>query len=374
MVYMTCLDLFCGCGGFSLGVERAGLQVLAAIDNDPAAITVFFQNFPNVPHILECDLTKFSPEELYSITKTKFDVIIGGPPCQGFSVMRRENFGPADDSRRHLYKEFLAYVAYFRPKIFVMENVQGIKIIAGGKIYAQILAEFCQLGYKIFCEDVCAWFYGVPQKRVRHFIFGLLPELPNPSLEKFMLPQVTLWEAIGDLPPLAAGESKNEYDLELRKQHLAKYGGRYIEQVIEVHKTKELTAHYARPHLDRDLRDMAKMLEGETLGDALRRGVEFEWPCPKKGFRDKYIRQHRDKLCSTILANLGKNWLRFIHPTQNRSITPREAARIQSFPDWFKFPVQQSHQFRLIGNAVPPLVGEAIGKAIREILEGCPLQ
>jgi len=372
---LTCLDLFCGCGGFSLGMKRAGFQIVAAVDFDPAAITVFHQNFPVVAQILERDLTHFPPEEFSSLTGIQHvDVIVGGPPCQGFSTIRTENFRPTDDPRRYLYREFLAYVAHFRPRIFVMENVPGIKIIDGGKIHAQILVEIRQLGYKVFPEDVCTWLYGVPQKRVRYFIFGSLPELPDFSMEQFMPPTheiVTLWEAIGDLPSLAAGEIKNRYDLARRKHHLAKYGGRYLNRVIEVHKAKELTAHYARPRTKRDLREMTKLLEGETVLDALRRGVQFEWPCPKdpkKVFSNKFVRQHRNGLCSTILASMDRGWRTYIHPTQNRPLTPREAARVQTFPDWFEFSVPFTHQCRLIGNAVPPLMAEAVGRAIKMMI------
>jgi DNA (cytosine-5)-methyltransferase 1 len=372
-------------------MERAGLQVVAAVDVDPAAVAVFRQNFPDVPHVLERDLTRFPPEELSSLTGIQHvDVIVGGPPCQGFSNARRRdgsNHGPKlkEDPRRYLYKEFLAYVAYFRPRVFVMENVLGIKTAAGGEFYTRLQTEARQLGYRVHGDEVCAWHYGVPQKRIRQLIFGTLPELPIFTTGRFMAPThadvaedghsslqplVTLWEAIGDLPPLAAGEGEEEteYDLERRRSHLARYGGRYLERVLEIHRARRLTAHVARPHSERDLRDFARLREGESSAAAMRRGVQFEWPYSKDHFKDRYTRQHRNGLCSTIVAHLSKDGLMFIHPTQNRSLTPREAARVQSFPDWFEFSVPRTHQFRLIGNAVPPLVGEAVGRAVRRYL------
>jgi DNA (cytosine-5)-methyltransferase 1 len=398
---LTCLDLFCGCGGFTLGMERAGFRTLAAIDSNPEAIAVLRRNLPHIPLVLEQDLTEFHPEHLDdllhdSLTRPagtlspaggegrgegaapRVDVIVGGPPCQGFSNARRRdgsNHGAKlkEDPRRYLYQEFLAYVAYFEPRVFVMENVLGIKTAAGGEFFTRVQAEARALGYRVHGEEVRAWHYGVPQKRIRQLIIGTRRELPIFTALRFMPPQfaapdddlwetlepaVTLWEAIGDLPPLAAGEGEEEtdYDLERRRDHLARYGGRYLEEVLEIHRARRLTAHVARPHSDRDLRDFARLNEGESSAAAMRRGVEFEWPYSKDHFKDRYTRQHRHRLCSTIVAHLSKDGLMFIHPTQNRSLTPREAARVQSFPDWFEFPVARTHQLRLIGNAVPPLL------------------
>lgn len=385
---LTCLDLFCGCGGFSLGMERAGFRTLAAIDCNPEAIAVYRRNLSHVPHVLQEDITRYRPRQLGRLLGVEtVDAIVGGPPCQGFSHVRRvdgSNHGErfVHDSRRYLYRDFLAYVAWFRPRVWIMENVLGIRTAAGGEFFAKVQAQGRELGYRVHGELVCAWHYGVPQKRVRQFIIGTKPELPIFTCRRFMPPRyalpgkengqgvepvVTLWEAIGDLPPLAAGEGveEGEYDLARREAHLARYGGRYLENVLQVHRAEKLTAHLARPHSERDLRDFARLREGESSAAAMRRGVVFEWPYSKEHFKDRYTRQHRHRLCSTIVAHLSKDGLMFIHPTQNRTLTPREAARVQSFPDWFEFPVPRTHQFRLIGNAVPPLVSEAAGKALR---------
>lgn len=143
MKRFTCIDLFCGCGGFSLGMERAGFTVLAAIDSNPEAISVFRKNLPNVAHILEEDLTRSHPRELAAlIGADQVDVIVGGPPCQGFSTVRQRdgtNNGRrlVRDRRRYLYREFLRCVGFFRPKVFVMENVLGIRSAEGGKYLAR---------------------------------------------------------------------------------------------------------------------------------------------------------------------------------------------------------------------------------------------
>lgn len=359
-----------------MGMRQAGFAELAAIDFDAQAIEVFKTNFPDVPHVLEKDLTTFKPADLAKlIGTTKVDVIVGGPPCQGFSTIRqRDGSNSGDrlirDARRSLYKRFLAFVEFFEPDIFVIENVLGIRSAVKGEYFTRVQLEARKLGYRVHSEVVRAWEFGVPQKRERQLIIGTKPGLPIFTMACYFKPknteQVTLWEAIGDLPPVKAGEGEatRDYDLKRRQQHLARYGGRYLQETLEIHKTKKLTAHKARPHSERDLRDFARLQQGETSGHAIARGEKMEFPYDRGVFTDRFTRQHMNRLCSTIVAHLSKDGLMFIHPTQTRSLTPREAARVQSFPDWFTLPVSQVHQYRLLGNAVPPLVAKTIGNSI----------
>jgi len=244
------VDLFAGCGGFSLGMERAGFRALAAIDSNHDAVETYRANFPGVAHVLEKDLTKFNPSELESLLGGEtVDVIIGGPPCQGFSKVRKvdgSNHGqrPIEDARRNLYQDFLRFVAHFRPRVFVIENVLGIRSAAGGDFFTRVHSEARALGYRVHGEEIRAWQYGVPQKRIRQLIIGTREELPIFARDRFMLathadpasvspnveahktqseangrarlfPVVTLWEAIGDLPRLVAGRGdvEGEYDL-----------------------------------------------------------------------------------------------------------------------------------------------------------------
>jgi len=363
-------------------MERAGFKCLAAIDSNKEAIKVFRRNFPHVPHALKKNLIRFAPEDLVKrIGDAQIDVIVGGPPCQGFSTVRQRdgaNSGPRmiEDERRHLYQEFLRYVEFFHPKVFVMENVLGIKSADSGRYFTRVQQEARAIGYRVHSQTERAVDLGVPQKRVRQLIIGTRLDLPNyfhtelkPSPRAVQLP--TLGEAISDLPRLRvdAGEEETEYDMARRKAHIKKYGKRYLYRTLEVHLARKMTAHRARPHSERDLRDFAKLREGEHCAEAMKRGVDFEFPYDKESFKDRYTRQHRDEPCSTIVAHLSKDGLMFIHPTQNRSLTPREAARVQSFPDWFEFPLARTHQFRVIGNAVPPLVAEAVGIAVKSYLE-----
>jgi DNA (cytosine-5)-methyltransferase 1 len=398
------LDLFCGCGGFSLGLERAGLKCVAAIDVDSKAIEVFRTNFSDVPHILERDLTTFKPEMLRQlIGKQKIDMIVGGPPCQGFSRVRKvdgANNGNrlVEDPRRLLYKNYLQYVEFFKPSIFVMENVPGIRQAAGGEFFKAIQLDARKLGYRVHAATVLAWRHGVPQKRERQLIIGTASSLPIFSMaihvpqthadpervnsrkpgeqrggrgrRKKLEPPVTLWEAIGDLPPLEikSGGFNADYDPVRGREHLEKFGRRYMLDVLEVHRSEGLTAHVSRHHSERDLRDFDRLKEGESAKQALKRGEKMEFPYDRSHFLDRYTRQHRDQLCSTIVAHLSKDGLMYIHPTQRRSLTVREAARIQTFPDWFLFPSSKLISYRLIGNAVPPLLGHAVGRGIRQYL------
>jgi len=382
----TFIDLFCGCGGFSLGLQRAGFRCLAAIDFNEEAIEVFRVNFPDVPHVLWDDLTEYTPRQLSArLGIDRIDVIVGGPPCQGFSTVRQvdaANHGTRvrRDKRRYLFRAFLDYVEHFQPRVFVMENVLGIQSAAKGKFFTMVQHEARNLGYRVHPQVEEAWTLGVPQKRRRQLIIGVRTDVAGflselaPSARAFAPSDKIrngpmLWDAIGDLPPLAAGEGEEtfDYDLASRAEFLARRGPNakhFLESVLEISRAPKLTAHRARPHSARDLRDFARLREGESADQAIARGEMMEFPYDRGVFLDRYTRQHRDRLCSTIVAHLAKDGLMFIHPTHNRSLTPREAARVQTFPDWFVFPVARTHQFRLIGNAVPPLVAEAVGEEL----------
>jgi DNA (cytosine-5)-methyltransferase 1 len=388
---LTFLDLFSGCGGFTLGMQRAGFRCLAAIDFNEQAVSALAKNLPEVGHALQKDLSAYGPEELSELIGTnQVDVIVGGPPCQGFSTARQvdgANHGKRlkDDPRRQLYKDYLRFIEYFQPKVFVMENVLGLRTAAGGEYFTAVQNEARSLGraqgkpgYRVHGQIEDAWELGVPQKRRRQLIIGVRSDLPGYFLPRIeaapkATPFITLGTVIGDLPILRAGGGEDErpYDQKRLDMHLTKYGDAarsYLRDVLEINKCPLLTNHRARPHNERDLRDFDQLREGESSAVAMRRGVDFEFPYDKSKFKDRYTRQSRSEPCSTIVAHLSKDGLMFIHPTQRRSITPREAARIQSFPDWFRFPDERTHSFRLIGNAVPPLVAEAVGLAIAKFL------
>lgn len=398
----TFIDLFSGCGGFTLGMLRAGFECRAAVDFNAQAIATLRENLqtksptglPPVGFAMEADLTELPPSILAAIIGADHvDVIVGGPPCQGFSTARQRdgsNHGDKrlkEDPRRHLFRNFLDHVEHFQPKVFVIENVLGLRSAAGGRYFTAVQYEARILGktsgkpgYRVHAQIEDADDLGVPQKRRRQLIVGVRGDLPGyfPSELKpaqRALVGTMLGDAILDLPVLAAGEGTHRTEYDLRRRNVQflrgirdRFRGNYLTHVAEVGASTSIFNHVARPHSARDLRDFLRLTEGESSAVAMNRGVRFEFPYDKTTFKDRYTRQHRNRPCSTIVAHLSKDGLMFIHPVQNRSLTPREAARVQSFPDWYVFSEAQTHAFRLIGNAVPPLVGEAVGQAIRNYL------
>jgi DNA (cytosine-5)-methyltransferase 1 len=398
----TFIDLFSGCGGFTLGMLRAGFDCVAAVDFNPEAVATLRANLcdksptglPPVKHALKADLTTLSPDALADIIGThSVDVIVGGPPCQGFSTARQRdgsNHGTErlkDDPRRHLFREFLRHVDYFQPRVFVIENVLGLRSAGGGRYFTAVQHEARILGrtagrpgYRVHAQIEEGVKLGVPQKRRRQLIVGVRADLPGYFPTELKRPErapvaAMLGDAIGDLTVLAAGGGEHSVPYDLTRRNVQFLNGtrdtvrrRYLCNVAEVDRATDLANHVARPHSARDLRDFLRLPEGRSSAELMREGVQFEFPYDKTTFKDRYTRQHRLRPCSTIVAHLSKDGLMFIHPTQNRSLTPREAARVQSFPDWFVFPKARTHAFRLIGNAVPPLVSEAVGDAVRAFL------
>ncbi len=392
----TFIDLFCGCGGFTLGMLRAGFDCLAAVDFNEQAVATLKANladkkhpdFTPVRHALQRDLTAFTPAELAETIGTKkLDVIVGGPPCQGFSTARQRdgsNHGDKrlkEDPRRHLFRNFLDFVEFFQPKVFVIENVLGLRSASGGRYFTAVQYEARILGrdkgrpgYRVHPQIERGEELGSPQKRRRQLIVGVRDDLAgyfNPRLEPAprAVAGATLGDAILDLPRLAAGDGEDDrpYDFAHRKRFFRKRhkrGQSFLLRVAEATRAETLRNHVARPHSERDLRDFKKIPPGRSSAYMMRKGVEFEFPYDKTTFKDRYTRQHPERACSTIVAHLAKDGLMFIHPTQNRSFTPREAARVQTFPDWFVFPEPRTHSFRVIGNAVPPLIAEAVGLGI----------
>jgi DNA (cytosine-5)-methyltransferase 1 len=309
----TCIDLFAGAGGLSLGLHRTGWNVLAAIDADPKAVAVYRANIPDTRHVLCEDLTIYPPASLAALIGTdRVDLIAGGPPCQGFSQVRQRDGANSGsrlvaDPRRSLYVRFFEYVSYFRPKTFVMENVVGIRSAAGGHYFQKVQASAREFGYRVSAVLAEAWKFGVPQKRRRQLIVGIREDVPGYFTNDLLtstvsVKEVMLGHVIGDLPVLEAGEGNDpvEYDLKRRERALKnESAATYLNRVLEVQKTEWLTAHVARPHNDRDLKDFQKLREGEHAKQATDRGEELEFPYDRGSFHDRYTRQHRRRLCST---------------------------------------------------------------------------
>lgn len=338
------IDLFCGCGGFSLGFERAGFNVLLGIDVWADALKTFSFNH-RLSKTLQADLSQLSPSDTEPLLGDKqVDVIIGGPPCQGFSVAGKRI---VDDSRNKLYKGFVNFVAYFRPKAFVMENVPNILSIGNGLVRESILADFSELGYTVECKILMASDYGVPQNRRRAFFVGFQNghhfDYPNP----FDMPKVTAEEAISDLPEQSIADGSNYVSAPLSEY-----------QKLMRKNSKELNNHQVSVHNQQTVEIISLVPDGGNYKDLpshLRdtRKVHIAW-----------TRLSSKKPSFTIDTGHRHHF----HYSFNRIPTARESARIQSFPDDFYFTCSRTSQLKQIGNAVPPLLGEAVAKFLLQQL------
>lgn len=334
------VDLFCGCGGFSLGFERAGLNVLLGIDIWKDAISTFGFNHKKSKGI-QADLSVLSPAETKDMLDGKsVDIIIGGPPCQGFSIAGKRI---VDDIRNKLYKSFVRFVDYYRPKVFVMENVPNILSIGGGVVCDSILSDFSRLGYTIEYKVLTASDYGVPQNRRRAFFVGFL----NGKHFKFPLPfdtpKVTSEEALSDLPENSIDDG-SPYPCEPQSQY----------QTLMRANSSELNNHQTTVHNQKTIEIIALVPDGGNYKD-----LPEELRCTRK-VHIAWTRLNSKKPSITIDTGHRHHF----HYLYNRIPTARESARIQSFPDNFFFTCSRTSQLKQIGNAVPPLMSEAIARAI----------
>lgn len=378
------MDLFCGTGGFSKGFERTEIyDTVYGIDLLPQSVDTFRLNHPHA-HAVAGDIRKYprsSVAEATGLYGDAVDVVIGGPPCQGFSSIRPNRSTNYDDPRNTLFEEFAAYVGFWRPKALVFENVVGLATHKGGADIAAVQDEFDALGYDTEWRILNAANFGVPQKRERLILIGVQrggtihwPSpthggryrtighrqrdrmLAPPESDLFqdvpaLPPALTVMDAIGDLPPVESGGEATEYD-EVPQNAF---------QFERRAKATDLTLHASTRH-------SAKMLE------IIRHSGPNISYIPKhlitSGFSSCYSRLDPDEPAPTITVNFihpASN--KCIHPSQDRALTVREGARLQSFDDDFKFAgSNRSKIAKQIGNAVPPLLGEAIGRTIADAI------
>ena len=337
----TVLDLFCGCGGMSLGFEQAGFEIKLGIDNWNDALLTFKNNHKN-SNILECDLSLLEPSE---IGIDSIDVIIGGPPCQGFSIAGKRII---EDERNDLYKSFVRFVNYFKPKAFVMENVPNILSMGNGVIKSKIINDFVGLGYNVDSQVLISSDYGVPQNRKRAFFVGIKNseyfEFPQPIDKR----KITSKEAISDLPDVSIADGTkypslptSNYQKEIRNN------------------SKCLFNHQLTEHKEKTIEIISLVPDGgnykdlpEHLKDT--RKVNIAW-----------TRLNSQKPSFTIDTGHRHHF----HYKFNRVPTVRESARIQSFPDDFIFLGSKTSQYRQVGNAVPPFLAKYLAKKLKEYLD-----
>lgn len=346
------IDLFCGCGGLSKGFEKAGYKIILGVDNNEPALKTFLKNHNN-SKAYDGDLFEDSClEEISKLVEGQsVDLIIGGPPCQGFSLTGRRQF---DDKRNTLYLRMFELVKQFKPKAFLIENVPGMATLYNGEVKSEIIKRFTDMGYNVNSQIVCAADYGVPQMRKRLVFVGLLNskipfEFPKPILSPDQY--ITCEQALSDLPSLEndLGEEVSEYSqppiTEFQKQ---------IRNGCNV-----LYNHTATNHKDFVKEVISMVPDGGNYKD-LPEGVG-----KSRNFHMAWTRLNSKKPARTV--DTGHRNL--FHYKWNRCPSVRESARIQTFPDDFVFVGTKTQQNRQVGNAVPVLLAYALGKEILKYLD-----
>lgn len=388
---MQFIDLFAGAGGLSEGLSEAGFHSLFANEVMPVYAQTYMRNHVGTK-VLTSDIRTVDANGILhelGLKRGELDLIAGGPPCQGFSINApvRSN----EDSRNHLFKEYLRFVDAFAPRAILIENVPGLVSFEKGATLHAIIEALADLGYGAAVRILGAAYYGVPQMRWRTVIIGLRGrEVPNDafpcpifhapirpnftttfdgkqlvklptseSLAKF----ITVEEAIGDLPPLKCGEKGDavkdyytEPQCEYQQIMRVGSGGVYNHEAPKLSETNLERLKYIKPGGNWT----------DIPYDLLPKGMQ---KARKSDHTMRYGRVKSDGLASTILTKCDPHWGAYFHYSQDRSFTVREAARIQSFPDHYVFHGNAAEQFAQVGNAVPPLLAKAIGMSIMNILK-----
>jgi DNA (cytosine-5)-methyltransferase 1 len=366
------IDLFAGAGGLSLGLENAGFNPVLVVDNYKAANKTYLFNRP----FLSCD--KIISEDIKTVGPNEFSrtpLVVGGPPCQGFSNANKQR--KQGDDRNQLYKFFVKSVASVRPKIFLMENVEGIIPYKG-----IIKEDFLDIGYKARVFRVNTKDLGLPQHRKRVFFLGIDNDISSIhdelfsmfSFNEFAKNTYTLESAIADLPALEAKTLRNSTLIEsenwgytIGKIHVNKS---HYSELLNGHKNFEfpLLNHRSKYNNDRDIEIYSLLKQGEK-SDA--QSIQHLNPYKSRDniFKDKFYKMRWDEPSKTMTAHMYYDCHMYIHPTQARGLTPREAARIQGFPDDYLFLGSPNEWYRQIGNAVSPILASFMGNKLKQILD-----
>jgi DNA (cytosine-5)-methyltransferase 1 len=324
-------SLFTGGGGFDIGFKEAGFEIIGASDIWKESENTLKLNYPDIPFICK-DVRLLTGKEILKSTKNVYpDIIIGGPPCQGFSVMGDKN---SADPRNNLFEAYVRLVDELQPKCFVFENVKGVKTMFNGRYLMEIANSFASIGYNLYLKVLNSADYGVPQSRQRVIIFGTKTKkpfsFPKPNFE--------------DVGKLKCKRTVGDAIMDLAK------------------KGNSFPNHLSLDHNETVIKRYKLIPEGGKLPPPEQLPIEIR----RKNFGNTYVRLDRKKLSTTMVP--GNNAFP-IHPTLHRSLTPREAARIQSFPDDFIFTGPRREQCILVGNAVPPLMAAKIALEIKKYLE-----
>lgn len=351
------LDLFSGSGGISAGFAQAGFKVVGGIDFDSDSIKTFQRNFSQSIGIC-ADISEFSRKMILdSFSEVNVDVIVGGPPCQGFSNANRWQ-KESDDPRNKLFYEYLKFVKVLEPKVIVIENVRGILSRNNGYAKERILSLVNKLGYRVSCEVLNSADFGVPQNRYRAFFVGVRDDLTDFEFsfdELKQLPEINVKDAIGELYKFEKLGSKEKYLKSNPGSHYRKYL-RSRNGLVPNHEVVYPAG-----------------LTQKRIG-TVPQGGNWE-DIPKKLFTNIRDNRHSSaykRLCEqdvSVTIDTGNAHSNYFHPIFNRIPTVREAARIQSFQDSFVFEGSRTSQYKQVGNAVPPLLAKALAVEIRKGLK-----
>lgn len=371
------IDLFCGAGGLSVGLEHEGFKPVIALDKDEYSLQTYRFNRPWITD----DMLIHGDIRLL-VKNTKFPhvpLIVGGPPCQGFSVANKHK--KENDERNDLYKFYVHAVEQSKPQIFLMENVEGIL-----KVFDAIKADFHRIGY-IACEPIILTpkDFGFPQSRRRVFVLGV-NSIHEKKLEKLFNvfkesveqnrtgARFTLGDAINDLPVLKAKSVKNATYLECQEWGYTFAGlhgssSDYVSLINDgLGKKIPLFNHKSKYNNERDIQIFQTLKPGEK-SDA--ESIQDINPYKNRAdiFKDKFDKLVEDEPCKAITAHMYYDCNMYIHPTQARGLTPREAARVQGFPDDYLFVGSPNEWYRQVGNAVSPLMARVLGNALKQVLQ-----
>ena len=359
------IDLFCGAGGLSLGFTQEGFVTSLANDIQDCCVDTYAHNHPETPrdHIVLGDIKDVVKNLDELLSGRNIDIVVGGPPCQGFSMANRQRL--IDDPRNYLYKSYVEVVKKVHPKFFVMENVKGMLSVA-----EQVKEDFRAIGYSVECHILNAKNFGVPQNRERLIYIGNCLGVDNEQIfnEIFVLseniPEHNLEDALFALRE--SGSIESGYKIE--KNNITETND-YISYINQDRVVNVVSNHKARYNNDRDIEIYGRMEPGDRSDDPK---IADIMPYVRRNgiFKDKYFKLENDKVCKTITAHMKFDCNMYIHPTQARGLTPREAARVQSYPDYYFFRGAYTKTYMQIGNSVPPLLGRAIAHVIKSYMKG----